>query len=131
MRLFRRVAGIIAALVGLVFVIVGTTLVVSQHWAPATGTVQSCTSQIVHTTGGTGHLRHVCDVTWQDAAGQHVGSVDFGGVSLASGQTARLRVHGNMAVLPTPAWEGFTAVGLGLMMFVLGLFVTVRSWRRG
>jgi hypothetical protein len=130
-RLFRRVGGIVAAVVGLVFLLVGVTLAVSQSWAPATGTVQSCRSHTIHSgSSNSKRVDQICNVTWHDAAGDHAASVDFGSTAVYNGQSAAIRVRGNDAVLRTPAWEGYVAMALGVALIAVGALVSVRAWRR-
>jgi hypothetical protein len=129
-RIFRLAGGVIAGLVGIVFLIVGIGLIVSQSWTVATGTVQSCTARAVHSNSSSPQFDRTCVMTWQEGGQQHTGSVDFGITQVVNGQSKTLRVHGNSAVVPTPSWEGFAVVALGLALMGLAVFVLLRSRRR-
>ncbi|HEY2796041.1 MAG TPA: hypothetical protein VGJ28_26995, partial [Micromonosporaceae bacterium] len=78
--LFRRIGGILLAVVGLIFLIIGIVLISSQRWTLVTGTVQSCTPRIVHTTStrSTGHTEYDCQINWQDGGTAHTATVDLG-----------------------------------------------------
>ena len=130
-RLAKRVIGVFLAVIGLIFAIVGYQLVLSQTWDKATGIVQSCVPHSTHTgSTGTGHVSQNCKVTWGDNAGNHTATVIFGAKPITNGQTQVIRVHGTQAVLPTPAWEGYVALGGGLLLIVGGVFLVMRSRRR-
>jgi hypothetical protein len=130
-RLAKRVIGVFLAIIGLIFTLVGYQLVVSQTWDKATAIVQSCVAHSTHTgSTGTGHVSQDCKVTWRDDAGNHTATVIFGNKPVTNGQTQLVRVHGTQAVLPTPAWEGYVALGAGLLLIVGGVFLMMRSRRR-
>ena len=130
-RLAKRAIGVFLVIVGLIFTLVGYQLVLSQTWDKATGIVQSCVAHSTHTgSTGTGHGPQDCKVTWGDDAGNHTATVIFGTKPVANGQTQVIRVHGTQAVLPTPAWEGYVALGAGLLLVVGGVFLVMRSRRR-
>jgi len=130
-RLAKRVIGVFLAVIGLIFLLVGYQLVLSQTWDKATGIVQSCVAHSTHTgSTGTGHVSQDCKVTWGDDAGNHTATVIFGNKPVTNGQTQVVRVHGTQAVLPTPAWEGYVGLGAGVLLVVGGVFLVMRSRRR-
>jgi Protein of unknown function (DUF3592) len=117
-RLFRFAGPIVACVVGLIFMVVGVGLVVSQGWEKATGTATSCESRRVTT--GTSSSRHTetsCQVAWRDAAGNdHSGTVDFGAQTVVVGETIELRVNGDSAVEAVPGWWAWGSLILGVAL---------------
>ena len=130
LRIFRLAGGVVAGLVGVIFLIVGIGLIVSQNWTVVTGTVQSCTVRAMHSNSSSPQFDRTCVMTWQEGGRQHTGSVDLGPARVVNGQSQTLRVHGNSAVLPTPRWEAFAVAALGLALMGLAVFVLLRARRR-
>jgi hypothetical protein len=135
-RLLHRAGGILIALIGVIALIVGIVLMVSQSWASATGAIRSCQVQLVNPRGvgtshGTGATYHqTCVVTWTSGGTQRTGSLSTAGHPFSSGQAVALRVHGNQVVEATPRWEGYVTAAVGLVLLVGGAVFARRAWRR-
>ncbi len=126
-RLFRRVGGIVAALVGLVMLVVGGVTTVSRTWPLVTATVQSCTVVMDRATNHSSTAHQHCVVTWPGGSG----TVDFAGrASHSVGESVRLRVHGQTAVEDSPPWVGYGVLALGALLVAAGLYVAIRRPRR-
>jgi hypothetical protein len=128
-RFLRLIGGVAAATVGLIFLIVGINLLASQQWATATGTVQSCTTSYTGS-GSSRHLHRICNIAWQEGGTAHSHSVDFGQKAVGNGQTYQIKVNGNSAVLPSPAWVAILTFLIGAALIGLCIFLVVRSRRR-
>jgi hypothetical protein len=132
-RLVRRVGGVIAALVGLVFAVVGVFLIVSSGWASATGEVRSCRSQLVQTgtKHSSSHAQQNCVVSWEAEGRSHTATLTFTGARVAVGQQTPLKVNGDTAATPSPKWEGYVVAGVGIVLLVGGgLAIFNRRLRR-
>jgi hypothetical protein len=132
-RRFKIAAGIIAALVGVIGLVVGIMLIVSQSWPTATGTVKSCTTTATRaysSAHSTTQHHQTCVVTWTQAAEQHTGSVGFGVANTSPGASVHLRVNGDTAILESPTWEGYVVSGVGLLLLAGGILAFVRLRRR-
>jgi hypothetical protein len=125
-KLFRRVGGLIIGVVGIIFLVSGLSLILSQNWTRTTGTVQSCTARLIHT-GTSSHSQQDCTVTWRDGNVSHTSTVTVGVKPRYPGQSVPLRVHGDTAAEPTPRWEGWVVGGAGLVLFGTGV---VLVWPR-
>lgn len=101
-------------------------VMVSQSWTETTGAIQSCTAQLAGGPGPGRHTQQNCVVTWPDGATTRTGSIVLTGAVTHPGQSVRLRVHGNDVAVPTPAWEGYLAVGIGVVLIAGGAVVAVR-----
>lgn len=114
--LFRLAGPIVAGIAGVIFLVVGATLVASQTWERVTGTASACQTRIERTGNPPSHRTHTtCELTWRTAAGEnHQGTVDFGGNTVSNGQTVQLRVHGDIAAEAVPAWLAWGSLALGL-----------------
>jgi hypothetical protein len=134
-RLLRRAGGILIALIGVIALIVGIVLMVSQGWNSATGAIQSCQVRLVNPRGvgtstGTGATyQQTCVVTWTNGGIQRTGSLSTAGRPFSSGQAVALRVHGNQVVEATSRWEGYVATAVGLVLLVGGVVFARRAWR--
>jgi hypothetical protein len=128
--LFRRLAFIVAALVGVVFLIVGVVSLVSLTWNRATGVVTDQCAQQRTTTGPPGSssrtTHYTCSVTWSENGVTYQADIDLGSTRPAPGTEIALRVHRGSVVVDSPAWvgAGVTVVGLAV------LAGTVILWRR-
>jgi hypothetical protein len=121
MVIFRRVAGVLAATVGVVFLIVGIVLLASQRWTPETGAVQSCRTEVSHS-GTTSHstVHQICMVQWEQDGQVHEDSLDLGAKPIAPGSTVKIRVNGGIATAESPAWVGYLMVGIAVVLFAGG-----------
>lgn len=128
-RLFKRAAGVIAAIVGLIALIVGITFTASQTWPAATGTVESCTTSVSRTASGSTTHKKMCVVKWMDGEQPHTATVDLGNVARFAGESVDLRVHGDTAVVLTPGWVGYVAVVVGLLLLAGGGYFALRKSR--
>lgn len=129
-RLFRRIATAVAAVVGLIFLGIGVTQLLSLTWTPVHATVGQCTA---HTIAGTGNNRTYnqnCVVSWTDGGTPRLATVDLGPGAPKTGQTVKLRVSGNTVVVDTSPWIGVSLVGLGLILVVVVILVAGRARRR-
>jgi hypothetical protein len=123
--LFRRLAGIVVALVGVIFLVIGILEISSQSWTLTTATVQSCTPRIVTSNSGSGriHTDYYCQVSWQDGGASHTATIDLGTKTKNVGQSQQLRVHGDSAAVPTPGWLGWVFGGLGILLLASGVWL--------
>ncbi|WP_433533261.1 hypothetical protein ACQPYA_15290 [Micromonospora sp. CA-263727] len=128
LRLLHRGGLILAGLVGLVFLVVGGWLLVSQGWDRATGEVQSCTTRVERTGTTTRTVQH-CTVSWQAADGPHTASVDVSGSGTLPGEAMDLRVNGDNVVVATPAWLGVATAAGGLAMVGTAAVLLLRQRR--
>ncbi len=129
-RFFRLIGGVVAATVGLIFLIIGINLLSSQSWATTTGTVQSCTSTTVSTGSGTSHhIERTCNVTWQIDGVNHTHEVGFGAQPVNVGKTYTIKVNGDSAVLPSPLWVALLTFLVGIGLVGLCVFMFIRSRR--
>jgi hypothetical protein len=125
----NRFAGVVIALVGLIFVAVGGFLFVSAGWQPATATATSCHSSFTGT-GSKRHIQRACQVTWSDGGVAHTGSLTFGGGrSVTVGQQFPVRVHGDQVALPSALWVRVGTLGLGVVLLGGGLLLALRRLR--
>ncbi|MDT5028508.1 MAG: hypothetical protein QOE61_4934 [Micromonosporaceae bacterium] len=123
----RRIVPVVLGLVGLIFLIDGGWLLLSQHWAHATGTVGACTARIVpNGTNGGSRTEQTCEVTWQLNRQSHASSIDVG-LDVVSGRHVELRVNGDNAVLATPVWVGAATAAGGLALVVVAGAVFARQ----
>jgi hypothetical protein len=131
-RLVRRVGGVIASLVGLVFAVVGVFLIVSSGWASTTGEVQSCHSQLVQTgtRHSTNHVQQNCVVSWEADGRSHSATLTYNGARVAVGQQTPLKVNGDSAATPSPKWEGYVVAGVGIALLVGGGLVIFKRPRQ-
>ena len=129
-NLFHRLGFILIAGVGLIFLLVGGWLLVSQSWDKASGTVGQCQTRTVHAQPGQTRSRveQVCDVTWEAAGASHTATVAMDRNDVAPGEIVDLRVNGDAAVLATPVWVGAGSAGLGTVLLVVS-FVMMRRAR--
>jgi hypothetical protein len=131
-RLFRLLGPTMAGIVGLIFVVVGTTLAASQGWERVTATATSCLTRIERTGNPPSHRNQTtCEMTWRNAAGEeHASSVAFGGRTVANGQTVDLRVSGDTAVEAVPGWWAWGSLALGVALAGGGGVWLWRTFRR-
>lgn len=130
-RLFRRAAGILVALVGVVAAVVGAVLTASQTWPAATATVQDCTVVSTRTgTSGTPSYRRRCEVSWMDGDRPRTATLDLDSDQAAPGAAVRVRYHGGTTVAESPPWIGFLTGGVGLLLVAAGAVVLIRAGRR-
>jgi hypothetical protein len=128
-RFFRLIGGVVAATVGLLFLVVGINLLGSQQWASTTGTVQSCKLSVTGT--GTSKQTHqTCTIAWQEDGKAHSHQVDFGTKPVYNGQTKEIKVSGDNAVLPSPLWVAVLTFVVGIALIAGCVYLVIRS-RRG
>jgi hypothetical protein len=131
-RLFRLAGPIVAGIVGLIFVVVGAGLVVSQGWETVTGTASTCQTRTERTGNSPSHRDHTtCQMNWRNAAGEdHGTTIDFGGRAVTNGETVELRVNGDTAVEAAPAWLAWGSLVVGVALVGGGGFWLWRTFRR-
>jgi hypothetical protein len=120
-NLFRRLAFIVITVIGLIFLIVGGWMLISQGWDRASGTVGQCQTQFSRTQPGrsSNRVEHICDVTWQAGGASHRATVNMGSDEVAPGEIVALRVNGDQAVAETPLWLGAASAGLGALLITV------------
>jgi hypothetical protein len=129
--LLRYLTVIVAALVGLIFAVVGAGLMVFQTWDPATGTLGACASRVVRNAGDTGTVQQTCRVDWEADGVAHSGTVTFtGSGGPYPGDIVDLRVSGDNVALAGPAWLGPATLAGGLLLLALGGYLFIRARRR-
>jgi hypothetical protein len=134
-RLFKRAASLLIAVIGLIALGIGITLIRSQNWPTVTGTVQSCVTVYDHhgptgTGTRTGTRTHQeCVVNWVYENREHTAKVNLGSSPKYVGNTAKLRVHGDNAVDATPAWLGYVTGAVGVLLVSAGIIVALRTRR--
>jgi hypothetical protein len=128
-KLFHRLGFILIAIVGLIFLVVGGWLLVSQSWDQASGTVGQCQTRTVHTQPGktTSRVEQVCDVTWAAGGSSHTATITMGQTGVVPGEIVDLRVLGETAVLATPMWMGVGSAGLGIVLIVVAFVMRRRA----
>ena len=127
--LLRRLAAVVVAVIGLIFLIVGGWSLVSQGWDRAEGTVGQCQSRVTRTGTGAGSSRteQLCEVTWQADGASHQTTLNTGRANLSPGEIIPLRVKGDQAVIETPLWVGAGSAGLGAVLIVVAVVLLRRQ----
>ena len=117
----RRFGLFIAGGVGLIFLVVGGVLLISQGWDRASGVVGACTTSVDRTDTRSRTI-HSCDVAWDDASGPHTANIDLTG-NVVPGQTIELRVNGAVVTQATPVWVGAGTLVIGLALLATSVVV--------
>jgi hypothetical protein len=128
--LFRRIATVVAAVIGLIFLGIGATQLLSLTWTAVDATVGECTAHTVNGSGTGRSFTQNCVLTWVHAGATRSATVDLGPGMPKTGQTIGLRVSGDTVVVATSPWIGVGLVALGAVLVVLATVAVIRSRRR-
>jgi hypothetical protein len=135
MLLRGRFIGVVLALVGLIFTIVGIALVATAGRTTVEGTVTGpCQSHVTGTAAGAPgrrrHVQQVCELTWTDAGSTHTASVTFDTQqALYPGTHRAIQVSGDSATQPSPTWVRVGTLILGVLLLAGGVLVFLRDGR--
>ena len=124
----RRVAPILVALVGLVFLASGGGLLVSQGWSHATGTVGECSTRLDRT-GSSSRTVQTCVVTWDAGGRGHSADIAVATPVRRPGDKIDLRVDGDRAAEASPTWAGAASTGVGVILLAVAGVLLMRSRR--
>jgi hypothetical protein len=130
LNLLRHFVPGIMGVIGLIFVIVGGWMLVSQSWDKASGTVGQCQTQTTRTDRSS-RVEYICDVSWDSGGTSHRTTVNMGRADVAPGETIELRVNGDQAVVATPVWFGAASAAIGAALVALAVVLFRRSRSKG